>query len=73
MINAISVKQAVNIIITYCKHTGVCDKCVIKSFCDESDNLPFSGCTRYPLLSDDTITAADLAPNLAAAVMNRKD
>lgn len=73
MINDISVKQAVNMIIAYCKHTKFCNKCIIKSFCDESNDLPFSGCTRYQLLSDDTITAADLAPNLAAAVMNRKD
>lgn len=73
MINDISVKQAVNMIIAYCKHTGVCNHCVIKSFCDESDASTFAGCTRYPLLDDDTITAADLAPNLAAAIMNRKD
>lgn len=69
MITDNEARKAANTLIRYCKEHRLCEGCVIAMFCENSYELPFSGCDLLP----DTIEASQLAPNMAAAIMNRKD
>lgn len=69
MITDNEARKAANTLIRYCKEHEHCVGCAIAMFCEDSCDLPFSGCDLLP----DTIEASQLAKAMAAAIMNRKD
>lgn len=69
MITDNEARKAANTLIRYCKEHEHCVWCTIAMFCDDSCDLAFSNCDLLP----DTIEVSQLAPNMAAAIMNRRD
>lgn len=69
--------KAMNVLINYCKEPKSCRDCVIKKQCDALKKV-FKGFFELNRIEEadelpNKIEAEKLAPNMAAAIMNRKD
>ncbi len=69
--------KAMNTLIDYCKYPKSCSGCVLKKNCEtiEEDFAVFSELDRIEEADEmpNRIKAEELAPNMAAAIMNRRD